>query len=204
MRRLWIPVLSLCGMMVASCATLPPPSPSAPLEEFHIASVELDGASTVRSWPVEEEAFIRARNLDATAAGRIRTNPVSAEPELASHVSRLLTEIFTSDLKAATAGKLAGPKPAKAVVRLQRFDVPSLARRVFTDQIASLAATVTLVEPGGATLVASPEITVAVPLLGGLSSPVAALVESSNATLDPGRTLVKNYAAKYAEWLAMK
>jgi hypothetical protein len=89
-------------------------------------------------------------------------------------------------------------------VRLQRFDVPSLARRVFTDQIASLAATVTLVEPGGSTLVASPEITVAVPLLGGLSSPVAAMVESSNTTLDPGRTLVKNYSAKYADWLAMK
>ena len=189
---------------MSACASLPPPAPTVSLERFHIASVEVEGAMTIRSWPVEEEAYIKSRNLDSEAAGKIRTRPISENAELTAHVAGLLKELFLADLKRETGAHLAGPTPAKAVVRLSRFDVPSLARRMFTDQIAVLEATVTLVEPGGAVVVASPALTAALPLLGGLSSPVAAIVETANPSLDPGRTLVSSYAGKYRGWLFPK
>lgn len=57
-----------------------------------------------------------------------------------------------------------------------------------------------LVDTQGASVLDSPDLTVAIPLLGGLSSVVASAVERASGN-EPGAGLVRKFAAAYRGWL---
>lgn len=198
-------VAALAGLVLLSaCATLPRPSLSpTDLAQFHLAGVEVEGGSAFRTWPAQEEAFLGAHQLDQDTINRIKTRPISEDPAMTAFALHAATGLFKADLGNATAGVMSGPKPVKAVVTLKRFDVPSVMRRMLTDQVAALTARVTLVDASGASLLASPEITVTIGLVGGLSSPIASGIESV-AGKEPGRELVKAFAVRYRDWLLQK
>lgn len=194
----------VCLILLCACASIPPPSVSvADISQFHLAGVEVQGADGIRAWPAEEESFIRASGLDADAAAQIASRPIHESPALKTHAAAALTALLQEDMRKELSAVLSGHKPVRAMVSVSRFDVPSVVRRVFTDQVATMSATVTLVEASGATLMRSPELFVSAPLLGGLSSLVAGAVEVSTGN-EPGRVLARNFAARYRAWLLQK
>ncbi|MFG1301538.1 hypothetical protein V5F49_17245 [Xanthobacter sp. V3C-3] len=202
--RLKIVVLPLLLMVLAACASVPGPSLTAgDLGQFRLAAVEVKGAQAFGAWPAEEEAFIAAHALDQETLTRIRTRPIKEDPALAAFALSQATTLFQQEMPAATQSILSGQKPVRMVVHLQRFDVPSVARRMFTDQVAMLSARVQLVDAQGATVLDSPDLRVATPLLGGLSSAVASAVESSSGN-EPGAGLVRKFAEAYRGWLLQK
>jgi hypothetical protein len=189
---------------VSACATVPPPSISvADLSQFQLAGVELRAADGIRAWPAEEQVFIKTNGVDEAAAAQIAQRPIHENAALKAHAAGALIALLQVDMRSELSGVLTGRKPVKAMVTVTRFDVPSVARRVFTDQVATMSARVALVDAAGATILESPDLSVSAPLLGGLSTLVASAVETSSGN-EPGRVLVRNFAARYRAWLLQK
>ncbi|MET3356557.1 hypothetical protein V5F34_01240 [Xanthobacter autotrophicus] len=202
--RLQFLIWPILLVTLAACASLPAPSISlADLGQFRLAGVEVKGAQAFGSWPAEEEAYLAAHALDQDTINRIKTRPIREEPAMATFALARASHLMQQEMTSATASIFTGQKPVKMVVDLRRFDVPSVARRIFTDQVATLSGRVLLVDQHGVTLLDSPDLNVAIPLLGGLSTPVASAVEASSGN-DPGAGLVRKFAEAYRGWLLQK
>jgi hypothetical protein len=92
-------------------------------------------------------------------------------------------------------------RPARAVVRLKTFDIPSAGSRIFVDQHAKIQATIDLVGARtGATILRYDGRLRMRRLIGGILAPVAAGLESG----DIGHAMVTEYVGAYRNWLLQK
>jgi hypothetical protein len=60
--------------------------------------VAVEGAEVIRSWPAEEEVFLRTGAVDPETADRIRTEPAFNFPHLTGHLRQSLNARFGSGL----------------------------------------------------------------------------------------------------------
>ncbi|QFU16835.1 hypothetical protein [Microvirga thermotolerans] len=114
--------------------------------QYRIAEVTVEGVEVIRSWPGEEEAYLRTHALDSETVDRIQTGPANRFSELVGHFRAALDARLRADFAALIGPIFMGRRPLAAVVRLKAFDVPSAARRAFVDSDAKLKAEIDLVD----------------------------------------------------------
>ena len=186
-------------LMLASCATVPPPSMSVDeIASFKLTGVEVHGVDVIRSWPAEEKRFL-ATNSDPEIARRLPDESAQNFPAVQAYFQATLQRTFKAQFDNQIAPVMSGSRPVKAIITLGQFDVPSVARRVFIDQYAKIRATIELTDAKtNASL-----LTYAGPyrqqwMVGGLG---AAVVSSFTREDDPENALIANYVSAYRDWL---
>jgi hypothetical protein len=189
------------GLAVAlgGCATVPPHSlAQAEFQQYRIEGVTVEGVDVIRSWPNEEDTFVKANPVDSETLGRIQTRPASEYPPLKAHLQRVLNDRFRLEFASQVAPLFTGSRPLRAVIQLKRFDVPSVARRVFVDNDAKIQAHITLVDARTGRLFlhyTGPYWTKK--LVGGLATGIAVALDRS----DVGMSLITDYMTAYRNWL---
>src|SRR5215208_6920536 len=136
----------LCVVLCGCLSVSPHGSAIEDLGRYRIVDVAVEGAEIIRSWPTEEERFVRSGVVDAAMADRIRAEPATNFPQLAAHFQQVLTARLKGEFVSSTASVFAGKQPATAVVRLKTFDIPSAARRVFVDNMAKIQAEIDVLD----------------------------------------------------------
>jgi hypothetical protein len=168
------------------------------LSRYRIVEVVVEGVEVIRSWSVEEEKFIQPRVADTATADRIRIEPATNFPQLAAHFKQVLTARMKGEFVSSTASVFAGKQPAKAVVRLKTFDIPSAARRVFVDNTAKIQAEIDVLDKTTGRLILRYNGRLETkPLIGGLGTGIALAFERS----DPGNSMITDYLSAYRNWL---
>jgi hypothetical protein len=189
-------------LLLAGCMGAPPHAlaPS-DFQKYRIADVSVEGVEVIRSWPTQEEIFVKSGGADADTVNRLHTEPASNFPAVRAHFHRALTERFRQELNAQVRPIFTGSRPVKAVVRLKTFDIPSGARRVLVDQDAKIKAEIDLVDPAtGATIVKYDGPFRTKWMVGGVATVIAVALETS----DMGYTLITDYVADYRDWLLQR
>src|SRR3712207_9594777 len=80
--------------VLGGCVSVAPHDLSADdLRRYRIVDVAVEGAEAIRSWPAEEEAFLKTGAVDPKTANRIRTEPAFNFPGLTGHFRQSLNEI---------------------------------------------------------------------------------------------------------------
>jgi hypothetical protein len=189
-------------LLLAGCMSAPPHSLSiANLQQYRIADVSVEGVEVIRSWPVQEETFVKATAADQETINRLQSEPAANFPGLRAHMHRVLTERFKLEFSSQVSPIFTGPKPVKAVVRLTTFDVPSGARRVLIDQDAKIKANIDLVDAAtGAPILHYEGPFRSRRLIGGLATAIAVAFDRS----DVGYSLVTDYMTAYRDWLLQR
>jgi hypothetical protein len=189
-------------LMLASCATVPPPSMSVDeIASFNLVGVEVHGVEVIRSWPVEEKHFL-ATNTDPEIARRLPDESAQNFPAVQAFFQAALQRVFTAQLESMLAPVMRGTRPVKIIVTLKQFDVPSVVRRVLIDQYAKIQATIDLVDiKTNALILSYPGPYRLQFLLGGLSAPIADAIAGDS---DPENTLIANYILDYRTWLVTR
>ncbi len=190
------------ALAVSGCITVAPHSVSvSELQRYRLTDVVVEGVEVIASWPVEEANYLASVPPDPELANRLRTQPAHAFPELRSHFQRVLTDRFRIELMTQASPVLTGSQPARAVVRLKRFDVPSTARRVFVDQDAKIQADIDLVDARTGAAILRYEGPIRLRrLIGGILAPIAVGIDPS----DTGHPMVTEYVSSYRNWLLQK
>ena len=184
---------------IAGCATVPPHSLAlSDFRQYRIANVTVEGVDVIRSWPNEEDAFVKANVVNSDTLHRIQARPAAEYPPLKAHLQRVLNERFQLEFASQVAPVFTGGRPVRAVIRLRQFDVPSVARRVFVDNDAKIQADIDLVDAGTGT----PLLRYSGPhrtrrLIGGLATGFAVALDRS----DVGMSLITDYMTAYRNWL---
>ena len=196
-----VALASMC-LLLAGCLTVPPHNlGGGELQKYRIVEIAVEGAEGIRSWPHEEESFIKANAVDGETANRIRTEPAFQFPQLTQHFQKVLTEKVRAELGYLVDPIFTGTRPARIVVRLRQFDVPSAARRVFVDTDAKLQADIDLLDKTTNTLVLRYNGRSDMrKLVGGLATGIAIAFERS----DIGQTMITDYLSAYRNWLLQK
>jgi hypothetical protein len=142
-----------------------------------LVDVEISGIEVIRSWPAGEEAYARSPNADPGLVQRLPTSLVSDFPPVQTFIAGELRSVFKSEFDAEFRSVFVGQRPVRAFVHLKRFDVPSVARRVFLGGAAVIEAEVDLrdAKTGASVLYYSGDSSTKL-LFGGLSAPVAAAI----------------------------
>ena len=197
MLKLFVLVAAALGL--SACATLPPPALGpTDFQRYRIPDVAVEGVEVIGSWPAEEEAFVALNSADADTIARLRTEPASSFPAVRAHLHRALTSRFKAEFAAQGASVFSGPRPLRAIVRLKVFDVPSTARRVFTDNTAKMQADIDLVDPASKALILRYEGPFrSRRLIGGLATGLALALDRS----DVGQSQITDYMTAYRNWL---
>jgi hypothetical protein len=192
-------VLVATTVMLSACSTVPPPSLGpTDFQKYRIVDVAVEGVEVISSWPAEEEAFVRSNSVDADTVGRLQTEPASSFPAVRAHLHRALTARFKEEFASQGAGVFSGSRPLRAVVRLKAFDVPSTARRVFTDDTAKIQADIDLVDPASKAVILRYEGPFrGRRLIGGLATGLALALDRS----DVGQSQITDYMKAYRNWL---
>jgi hypothetical protein len=167
-------------------------------QQYRIADVSVGGVEVIRSWPNEEQMFVRSSHLDADTLNHIQARPASEYPPLRAHIQQVLNERFRTEFSSHVAPLFTGTKPIRAVVRLKTFDVPSTARRVFVDNDAKIDAEIDLIDAKSGALILrydGPYRTRR--LVGGLATGIALALDKS----DVGASLITDYMTAYRNWL---
>ncbi|HEX2555934.1 MAG TPA: hypothetical protein VHL98_19730 [Microvirga sp.] len=187
------------ALLVSGCVTVAPHTLSVgDLQRYRLAEVVVEGAGVIRSWPAEEANYLASIPLNADLVDRLRGEPANTFPEVTAHFQRVLGERFRVELTSQAGPVLTGSQPARAVVRLKVFDVPSTARRVFVDQDTKIQADIDLVDARtGATILRYEGPLRLRRLIGGLLAPVAVGIDPS----DTGHPMVTEYVSAYRNWL---
>ncbi len=190
------------ALLLSGCMTVAPHSVSvSELQRYRLTDVTIEGIEVIRSWPSEESSYLASAPMNPDLADRLRGEPANTFPELRSHFQRVLTDRFRLELMAQAGPILTGPQPARAVVRLKTFDIPSVGRRILVDQDAKIQATIDLMDTKtGATILRYDGRLRMRRLIGGLLAPVAAGLESG----DVGHAMVTEYVGDYRNWLLQK
>ena len=193
-----IAIASMC-VFLAGCLTVPPHGlGGTELQKYRIVDISVEGAEGIRSWPQEEENFLKTQAVDPETANRIRTEPAFEFPQLTQHFQRVLNERVRAELTYLVDPIFTGSRPARIVVRLRQFDVPSAARRVFVDTNAKIQADIDLVDKATGTLVlryaGRSDMR---KLVGGLATGIALAFERS----DIGQAMITDYLSAYRNWL---
>ncbi|MET0745146.1 MAG: hypothetical protein ABWY78_17365 [Microvirga sp.] len=136
--------------------------------------------------------------VDPETANRIRTEPAFAFPELGRHFQQALDRKVREELTYLTGPIFSGSRPARIVVRLRVFDIPSAARRVFVDQDTKMQADIDLVDKASGALILRYHGNLALRrVVGGLWTGLAMAFERS----DHGMTMISDYLSGYRNWL---
>jgi hypothetical protein len=186
------------ALLVAACVTVAPHTASIDnIRNFKLVDVEISGVEVIRSWPAGEEAYARSPDADPNLVQRLPTSLVSDFPLVQAFIAGELKNIFKSEFDTEFRSVFVGQRPVKAFVHLKKFDVPSVARRVFLGGGAIIEAEVDLrdAKTGTSVLYYSGDWSTKM-LLGGLSAPVAAAIAG-----DQGRPLVHDFLLQYRDWL---
>jgi hypothetical protein len=190
------------ALLVSGCISAPPHSLSiADLQKYRISDVAVEGVEVIRSWPVQEETFVKATGADQETINRLQSEPASTFPGLRAHMQRVLSERFKLEFSSQVTPIFTGPRPVKAVVRLETFDVPSGARRVLIDQDAKIKANIDLVDAStGAVILSYAGPFRSRRLIGGLATAIAVALDRS----DVGYSLITDYMTAYRDWLLQR
>lgn len=193
--------LAVLGIMVllAGCATVPPPSLSlTDLQRYRLAGVSVENAQIVRSWPTQEQVYLKANPADEGLRSQLATQPASAFPQVTAHFQRVMEERVRTELASQVGDVFTGPRPVRAVVRLKAFDVPSAGRRILVGGGAGMRADIDLVDAStGATLLHYEGPAYVRPQVGGLATVVALAIDDS----DTGAEVLTEYVKAYGRWL---
>lgn len=192
-------VISAFCLFLAGCLSVPPHNlGGGELQKYKIVDVSVEGVEGIRSWPHEEESFLKSNAVDPETANRIRTEPASEFPQLTRHFQQVLNEKFRGELAYLVDPIFTGNRPARIVVRLRQFDVPSAARRVFVDTNAKIQADIDLVDKATNTLILRYNGRSDMrKLIGGLATGIAIAFERS----DIGQAMITDYLSAYRNWL---
>jgi len=195
-------LLCCATLMLASCATIPPPAMSVDeIASFKLVGVEVHGVQVIRSWPVQEKRFL-ATNADPEIARRLPDESAQNFPVVQAFFQAALQRMFADHLEGALAPVMRGARPVRAVVTLKQFDVPSVVRRVLIDQYAKIQLTIDIIDAKtNALLISYPGPYHQQWLFGGLSAPIA---DAIAADYDPENTLIANYILDYRTWLVTR
>lgn len=185
--------------VLAACATVPPHSlTDNDFQKYRIADVSVEGVEVVRSWPVEEEIYLRSGRAAPDVASRLQSEPASNFPDLQAHIQRALTDRLKMEFASQVSPMFTGTRPVRAMVRLKAFDVPSTTRRVLVDDQAKMKADIVLVDAGsGATVLSYEGPHRTRKLFGGLLTPIAVALDKS----DAGYAIISDYMTTYRSWL---
>jgi hypothetical protein len=186
------------SLVVAACVTVAPHTVSQDnIRNLKLVDVEISGTEVIRSWPAGEEAYARSPDADPNLVQRLPTSLVSDFPPVQAFIAGELRTIFKSEFDAEFRPVFVGQRPVKAFVHLKKFDVPSVARRMFLGGGAIIEAEVDLrdAKTGASVLYYSGDWSTKL-LLGGLGAPVAAAMAG-----DQGRPLVHDFLLQYRDWL---
>jgi hypothetical protein len=168
------------------------------LHQYKVIETIVEGVEGIRSWPSEEERFLKLNAVDAETANRIRSEPASEFLQLRAHFQQVLTTRFKNELSYLTGPIFSGTRPAQLVVRLRVFDVPSAARRVFVDSSAKIQADIDLVDKASGRLILRYNGRLETrKLIGGLATGIALAFEQS----DVGQSMIVDYLSAYRNWL---
>ena len=191
-------LLALASMILAACATVPPPSMDVgDFQQFRIVGVVVEGTEVIRSWPTQEEVYFKTHAVDANFVKRLQTEPSSNFPELREPFRTALEERFGAEFNAKVAPLFTGSRPLKAIIRLKVFDVPSAARRVFIESQAKIKAEIDLVDAkSGASILKYDGPLRLREIGGGLATGLIAAISSN-----PGDLLIAAYVSEYRNWL---
>jgi hypothetical protein len=195
-------VISIISLFLAGCVSVAPHGlADSELQAYRVVEVSVEGAEVISSWPAEEEKFLSTNTVDAETANRIRSEPAFQFPQLRQHFQQALQAQFRNELTYLTAPIFSGNRPARIVVRLRTFDIPSTARRVFVDSAAKLRADIDLVDKTTGRLVARYNGGLEYrKMIGGLATGIALAFERS----DKGAEMITDYLSAYRNWLLRK
>ena len=194
-------IASICAIL-GGCVSVPSHRlNSDDLQRYRIVDVAVEGAEVIRSWPAEEEAFLKTGAVDPETANRIRTEPAFKFPQLTGHLRQSLNARFGSGLTQVTGDIFTGSQPVRVIVRLREFDIPSVARRVFVDNHTRIKADIDIVDRATGRLILHYEG----PFerntrIGGLGTGIALAFEQS----DLGASMIADYLSAYRNWLLRK
>jgi hypothetical protein len=168
------------------------------LHQYKVVETIVQGVEGIRSWPKEEDQFLKSNAVDAETANRMRSEPASEFPQLRAHFQQVLTARFKNELSYLTRPIFSGSRPAQLVVRLRVFDVPSATRRVFVDSSAKIQADIDLVDKASGRLILRYNGRLETKkLIGGLATGIAVAFEQS----DVGQSMIVDYLSAYRNWL---
>ena len=186
------------ALVVAACVTVAPHTLSQDnIHDLRIVDVEISGVEVIRSWPAGEEAYARSPGADPAIVSRLQTSLVSDFPPVQAFIAGELKGIFKSEFDSQFRAIFAGQRPVRAFVHVKKFDVPSVARRIFLGGPAVFDADIDLrdVRTGASVLFYSGDSSSKL-LLGGMSAPIAAAIAG-----DQGRPVIQDYLQQYRGWL---
>ena len=187
------------ALLLGGCLTVPPHSMSvSDFQKYRIADVRVEGVEVIRSWPGEEEIYVKTNPVDEAMLTRINTEPAYNFPFLRSHFERALAGRFKLEFESQVSPLFNGTRPVRAVVKLKTFDVPSAGRRIFVDTDAKMKAEIHLVDAGNG----APVLVYDGPyrtrrLVGGLATGIALALDRS----DTGYSMITDYITAYRNWL---
>ena len=189
-------------LLLAGCITAPPHSMAvSDFQKYRIADVRVEGIEVIRSWPPQEEIFVKAGRADAEMVNRLHTEPASNFPALRAHFQQVLDDRFKLEFSSQVAPIFTGTRPLRAVVRLRTFDVPSGARRVLIDQDAKIRAEIDLVDPAtGASVLKYDGPFRSKRMVGGIATVIAVALDNS----DVGYSLITDYITAYRDWIVQR
>jgi hypothetical protein len=192
-------LLVIASLVLAGCATVPPHSMDlSEFQKFKITKVVVEGAKVVRSWPSQEEDYLKTHAVDPSVARRLQSEPSWNFPEVQEQFQTALDRQFGAELGSQIVPLFTGSRPLKAVVKLKIFDVPSVARRVFVESGAKIKAEIDLVDAKtGAPVLIYDGAYRFREIGGGIATGLAMAINSS----DPGYVLISDYVREYRNWL---
>jgi hypothetical protein len=161
----------------------------------------VEGAEAIRSWPAEEEAFLKTGTVDPEAANRIRTETAFKFPQLTGHFRQVLNARLGCGLTQATGDIFTGDQPVRAIVRLREVGIPSVARRVFVDNHTKIGADIDIADRATGRLILHYEGPSArTARIGRIGTGIALAFEQS----DLGASMIADYLSAYRNWLLRK
>jgi hypothetical protein len=185
--------------LLGGCLTAAPHSMAiSDFQKYKIVDVRVEGAELIKSWPAQEEIYVKTNAVDADLASRLQTEPAYKFPALRAHIERALHERLKLEFASQINPLFTGSRPVRAIVRFRNFDVPSAARRVFIDQDAKIKADIDLVDANtGASVLSYEGPFRGRRLVGGLATPIALAFDQS----DTGFSMLTEYITTYRNWL---
>jgi hypothetical protein len=192
-------VIIAASALLAGCLSVPPHQlADNELHAYRIVDIAVEGTEGIRSWPSEEERFLSTNTVDADTANRIRSEPAFQFPQLRQHFQQVLNTQMRNELTYLTASIFSGNRPARLVVKLRTFDIPSTARRVFVDSASKMQADIDLVDKATGRLVMRYNGKLEYrKMIGGLATGLALAFERS----DMGAAMITDYLSAYRNWL---
>jgi hypothetical protein len=163
-------ILSSTALLIAGCATVPPPQLSnAEISSYKITEVAIRGDERIRSWPTEHEAYISEMRLPPKDANRIRNVTYDGHPALRERFVETIKRVHLVSLQSF----FLGSRPARAIVNVKSFHVPGMASRIFVSSNAIYFAGIEIQDlTTGKVILSFEGRPISVRMFGGVTAPL--------------------------------